>query len=162
MAVHPYNWKLLGNEINNCYMQHLGESQKHYAEWMDPDSKEGVIPFIWHSRKDKTVRMETSAEFPGIGGMGSIWLPRGSVRAFSRVIELYLDCGGGSMTFYLCQNSELFTQKIWFYCMKFKNKKFFKKCFSHLPWLFLLLFASYISRLCYLSHYGLWLIVFPS
>lgn len=87
-------------------MQHLEESQRHYAEWKKLDSKDGIIPFIWYSRKEKTIGTENRWKiFQELEVQERLTtkVQHDCIFEDDRTV-LYLD-RGGYMTFCIRQNS---------------------------------------------------------
>lgn len=85
------NWILLSNkkQANDIYIYNMNESQRPYAEWKKPDSKEDVVLFTWHSGTGKINKWWQKADkwLPG-AGKGEVSFNWG--RVGYRVREMFL------------------------------------------------------------------------
>lgn len=89
--------------------KNIDKSQKHDAKWKKLLSKAHLYDFIYltswkRQRSDRSVVA---------GGLGSEnWLEGGTRSVCDRIV-LYLNCGGGYMTTYICQNSSNYNLRGW-------------------------------------------------
>lgn len=85
-----YNRLLLRNKKNKLLI-HLTKPQRHCSEWKSQshEAKLNLIPFIWHSEKDKNCS-------DGEQGWGIVWLQQHRMREFggNRTFG-NPDCDGG-------------------------------------------------------------------
>lgn len=97
------------NGMNSWYMHH-SEDSRRCVEWRTQTPK--TVPFTWHSRKDKSARMENSSKSSQNWGCGLIWAGKKGMKALWRVIEWSCILTVVVVTGLLSKLWELFTQKI--------------------------------------------------
>ena len=104
-VVHPCYGILLSNKKESSYRKHNSRSKFECIMLSKRSQTQKasycMIPFIWHSEKDKTTETEKRSVFSRSVSSGKEWHNKGPEVIF----VLYLDYRGGCMTVCICKNS---------------------------------------------------------